>query len=83
MADPEGFFAHCSRCLAPAPASNEEFNAWELLRGEPGVKAEFVCRGCLAPGDRARVTQGVSNAMMRLQRAQDGESRRRREADGG
>ncbi len=82
MGEAEGFFAQCSRCFKAAPSSTEEFNAWELLRGDPGVKAEFVCRGCLTPGDRARITQGVSNAMMRLQRVQDGESRRRQQGEG-
>lgn len=76
MAD-TGFFARCSRCLKPAPESTEEFNAWKLLRGNPEIKAEFVCRGCLTEDDQTRVTRGVSNAMMRLQRAQDEESARR------
>lgn len=81
MTDTGGFFARCSRCLTPAPVSTEEFNAWDLLRGSPEIKAEFVCPGCLTVEDRPRLTQGVSNAMMRLQRAQD-ESERRRRAEG-
>ncbi len=82
MSDTQGFFDRCSRCLIPAPTAIEEFNAWKLLRGSPEVKAEFVCAGCLTAEDQARFTRGVSNAMMRLQRAQDGEPERRRRESG-